>query len=171
MSLDPTVRRANIDGSLRQYVSDNLNSTFASGDGIDFGGGEHFDDTARAEWLQVRVLSAATPRNLWSPRLRDGGYAREMFHVLALNIFVRPGKQGTANSLRLQTLRDTVVNYFLPGTRIAVKDYAGDSTTIGYLFCDDIPVDQLSGVVEQEQELLQWSLTISMRWSEQWVTA
>ena len=168
MALHAEAKRANVEGSVRHYVVSNLSATFTSGDAIDLGGGEKFDDTLYAEWLQVRLLEQAAPRGMESPRLREGHYGRELWHLLNLNIFVRPGKLTTFNSLRLQTLRDTVLAFFTPGTRVAVKDYAGDSQTLGYLYCERADRDGPVADPQRENELLQWQLLIAMRWSETW---
>jgi len=86
--------------------------------------------------------------------------------MLNLNIFIRPAKLGTLSTLRLQTLRDTVLVYFRPLTKIRVKDYAGDSATIGNLLMQTIAADRLVMAPTREQELLQWNLTLAFRWSE-----
>lgn len=164
--LEATAKLANLEGSIRQYVSDNLAATFSSGAAIDYGSGEPFLDVSRSEWLQVRLLDSARPKNLEGPRGPDGNFARELFVMLNLNIFIRPAKLSTLNSLRLQTLRDTVRVYFTHPTRIRVKDYAGDSSTLGYLICHDVEADRQISDPAKEQELLQWNMIISLRWSE-----
>jgi len=161
---------ANIEGSLRQYIVDNLSGTFSSGNAIDFGGGEPFDDTQHAEWLQVRLLEPARPDVMLGPRDPDGLLAREYFVMVNLNIFIRPAKVAIPNSLRLQTLRDIVVRYFTPNTKISVKDYAGDSATLGQLLLDRIDADRWVPQPTLQDQLLQWNFILSFRWIERWET-
>lgn len=177
MALQANAKLANIEGSLRQYVNSTLGATFSSGAAIDWGGGEPFLDTDYAEWLQMRLLDPARPDHLIGPRSAGGFYAREMFHMLALNIFVRPAKLATFNSLRLHTLRDTVVGVFTPLTAIPVLDYAGSSAALGHLVVDAFDADHAisSGVrvgpdggEVREVELQQWTLTVALRWVEEW---
>lgn len=175
MPLNPDAKMANIEGSLRQYIATKLNATFSSGNAVDYGGGEPFDDTAYSEWLQVRLLDPARPRSMMGPRVgalitSEPYFGREMFHMLNLNIFVRPAKLSTANSLRLQTLRDTVMGFFMPLQQIAVVNYAGASTSLGNLVVDAIVVDRSirAPTPGGENELLQWNLLLSLRWMESW---
>lgn len=168
-NLDPTARAANIVGSLREYIANQLGSTFSSGAAIDFGGGEPFDDKTYAEWIQVRILDPARPPRMAGPRAPGGVFGRELFHMLNLNIFVRPRKLATPNSLRLQSLRDTVVAYFVPNARIPVRDYQSDTATLGHLMVFELDADRQI-LDENETELLQWNLLVSLRWSECWVT-
>lgn len=170
MTLNADAKIANIEGSLRQYVATNLAGTFSAGVAIDYGSGEPFDDTAYSEWLQVRLLDPARPASMMGPRSTGSTfpYGRDMFHVLSLNIFVRPAKLTTANSLRLQTLRDTVIGFFTPLTVIAITDYADASAALGNIVVDTIAVDRLISSPARENELLQWNLMLSLRWHESW---
>lgn len=175
MPLNPDAKIANIEGSLRQYVDTKLAATFSSGAAIDYGGGEPFDDTAYSEWLQVRLLDPARPVSMMGPRLgalvtSEPYFGREMFHMLNLNIFVRPAKLATANSLRVQTLRDTVMGFFMPMQQIAVADYADASAALGNLVVDAIAADRAirSPAPGGENELLQYTLLLSLRWTESW---
>ena len=168
-TLDPTAQAAVVHGSLREYVVTKLGATFSAHAAIDLGGGEPFDDKAYAEWLQVRVLDPARPARMDGPRMPEGYLGRELFHMLNLNIFVRPAKLATSNSLRLQVLRDTVVRFFVPNARILVKDYQSDSVTLGHLVVFEIDADRQI-LDEKENELLQWNLVVALRWSERWVT-
>ena len=162
-SLEASAKVANLEGSIRQYIADNLTATFST---IDYGSGQPFEDTVLSEWLQVRLLESARPVSMDGPRAPDGLLGRELFVMLNLNIFIRPAKLGTLSTLRLQTLRDTVLVYFRPLTKIRVKDYAGDSATIGNLLMQTIAADRLVMAPTREQELLQWNLTLAFRWSE-----
>lgn len=175
MPLNPDAKIANIEGSLRQYVNTKLATTFSSGVAIDYGGGEPFDDTAYSEWLQVRLLDPARPTSMMGPRVgalitAEPYFGREMFHMLNLNIFVRPAKLSTANSLRLQTLRDTVMGFFMPVQQIAVLDYADASASLGNLVVDTIAADRSirASAPGGENELLQWNIVLSLRWTESW---
>ena len=172
MPLNADAKIANVEGSLRDYVNTKLAATFSSGAAIDYGGGEPFDDTAYSEWLQVRLLDPARPASMMGPRLgalvtTEPYFGREMFHMLNLNVFVRPAKLATANSLRLQTLRDTVMGFFMPLQQIAVLDYASASASLGNLVVDTIVADRSIRAVG-ENELLQWNVLVSLRWTESW---
>ncbi len=59
----------------------------------------------------------------------------------------------------------------LPGqrARIPVKDYQSDSVTLGHLVVFEIDADRQI-LDEKENELLQWWLLVSLRWSEKWTT-
>lgn len=173
MAIQASAKMANIAGSIYAYVNTQLGSTFSSGAAIDYGGGVPFNDKAYDEWLQVRVLEPARPRQLLGPRApkatgdTDPPYGQELFHLLSLNIFVRHAALATVNFLRLQTLRDAVLNKFTVQTTIAVSDYAGDNSSLGNLVVEAIEVD---GPVHDPErtDLLQWHLGLTLRWVETW---
>lgn len=166
VELDPTAKAAVVHGSVRQYAHTHLASTFSAGAAIDYGG-EPFNDTQYAEWVQVRLMQPARPARMDGPRAPEGYFGRELFHMLSLNLFVRPAKLATPNSLRLQTLRDVVAAYFVPNTKIPVRDYADDSVTLGNLVVFETDADR-QVMNEREMELQQWNLMYSLRWSERW---
>ena len=164
--MDNTARRANVEGSIREHVRVMLASTFGSDYGaIDYGGGEPFDDTQFAEWLQVRFLERAQH---FVGHANTTQMGRAYFVMLNLNIFVRPAKLATLNTLRLTTLADSVRDVFQPTQRIEVKNYAGDSASLGHLIVDDHERDSAVTPAEREQELQQWNLVVSLRWTELW---
>lgn len=174
MTLYADAKLANIEGSLRQYVVNTLGTTFSSGAAIDVGGGEPFDDTAYSEWLQVRLLEPVRPATRWGPRGIDTlattpPMARHVYYLLNLNIFVRPAKLSPPSSLRLQTLRDTVLAQVLPGTVVEVRDYAGSQAILGGVIVDDLDRDWLVLLPPQEQELLQWNIVVRFTWVERWL--
>lgn len=169
MALSADAKIANVEGSIREYVSTNLSSTFPSA--IDYGGGQAFSDASLSEWLRVRLLAPARSPEMTGPFGHDGKRAREMFHLLALNIFIRPAKLATLNTLRLPTLRDTVAQYFEEGTTILVKDYGADSGTIGNLFSVGFDLDQSIIDPGREAEILNWALIVALRWAETWTAA
>jgi hypothetical protein len=197
VALYPDAKWANVEGSLRQYVQTQLGSTFqgvVAGDRIDFGGGPAFQDSALPEWLQVRLMEPARPSVLDGPRgsggtktvvvdigagpqtweVGDGStppYAREMYHMLNLNIFVRPAKLATLNSLRLATLRDAVVAKFIPPRVIPATDYAGGAGLMGNMVVAGIDADRPIPNPEREHELLQHNIVVALRWTETWTTS
>ncbi len=175
MTQQATAKIANVKGSIQQYIATQLAATFAlpTGD-IDYGGGVDFADSVLTWWLQVRLLEPARSEDGVGPRApksatdSDHPYGREMYHLLNLNIFVRPRKLSPRNNVKLETLRDTVVDKFVPvSTRIEVKNYSGDSASLGYLVVEALDADRpVSDVTEPE--LLQWNLVIALRWTEMW---
>lgn len=175
MALQATAQVANVAGAIQKYVNDQLAATFPNA--IDFGGGIDFTDASLVEWLQVRLLEPARPDDGIGPRAPKGAsdsdnpYGREMFHLLNLNIFVRPKKLAVASrsNLRLWTLRDTVVGKFTPvSSKIEVKNYAGDSASLGYLVVEALDADRPVSDPGKEPELLQHNIVVAFRWTEQW---
>lgn len=171
MALDPNAKLANIEGALRDYTATQLGSTFPVAQ-LDFEG-EPFDETAVDEWLQCRLLEPARPNVMAGPRApaSDGTtvnrFGQQLFHFWNLNVFVRP--RGQTNSLRLNTLRDTVMGAFMPNTVIAVTDVAGGTGSLGKLIVDTFERDaRVPTLPVTQDQLLQWSLLVSLRWCETW---
>lgn len=174
MGYQAGAKLANVVGSVQAYINTHLATTFPSA--IDFGGGMEFSDVSKAFWLQVRLLEPARPEEMIGPRApkgvldEDNPFGREMFHLINLNIFVRPKMLSPRNNLKLWQLRDVVVNKFMPVlSLIEVKNYTGDSASLGYLIVEALDADRpVPGDVGQEAELLQHNLVVSCRWHEFW---
>jgi len=171
MPLHESAKTANVVGSLQVYLTAEL-AAFS----LDFGGGIPFQDGDLTEWLQIRALEPVRPAVLAGPYAGRGGEqdpdARggEMFWLLNVNCFVRPAKMSPPNNLRLWTIRDLAAAPLMPGTRIAVKDHAGEAETIGYLFVDEILADQPVAAPDRP-DVLQHNLAFALRWAETWVVS
>ena len=172
--LHESAKSANVVGSLQKYIQDELAGSLLDSSGIDYGGGIPFQDTNRAEWIQVRVPGVARPDALIGPYVHRAGEnepdarGRIVYWMLNINCFVRPAKQASRNNLRLWTLRDVVTGVFREGAVIPVKDHAGEGETIGYLFLDDIADDR--PILDPEQkDIEQHRLLFSFQWGESWV--
>ena len=168
MALDPEAKAGNIKGSIKQYVSTALAATFVAAR-IDYGGGVQFSDAGLPEWLQVRVLEPARPATGLGPFDGAGHFARDIYWVVNLNIFVRPAQQATLNNLRLDVLRDAVLAAFSEQTILPVSDYLGTSGALGNLVVFDVLRDAPVVDEERKAELLQHSLAVACRWRESWV--
>ena len=169
MPLDENAKQVNVIGSVQEYfdaeLSDVLNSSAPS---IDFGGGMPFKDDRLEKWIQVRMLAPARPEILSGPFSTGGKRGQELFWVLNVNLFVRPGKLSPFTNLALPGLRDLVIDRLMPGRSITVKDYGGEGETIGYLIVKDIMEDRAI-YDPQRTELLQHNLVVLLRWTETWL--
>lgn len=168
MPLDPEAKAGNVKGSIQQYVDTSLSALFPGG-AIDYGGGLPFSDATRAEWLQVRVLGPARPAALDGPRDQRGHFAREVFWVVNLNLFVRPAQQTVRNNLRLEALRDAVLAVFAEQIIIPVTDYLGTSGALGNLVITEILRDQPVVDEARKAELIQHHVSCACRWVESWL--
>jgi hypothetical protein len=170
--LHPSAQAVNVVGSIQHYfdeqVSDVLNSSQSI---IDYGGGQAFRDTNLPEWLQLRTMAAvAIGDDSYAPRTEDSeptDRAREVYWLVNVNCFVRPGLVVPIDNLRLWRMRDTVLTAMRVGLRIPVKDYAGASTTLGFLFVTEVLEDR--AIQDPARiELVQHNLVFALRWSETW---
>jgi len=166
----PSGKIAVIKGSIFKYIEDSLRPVFGTG-AIDYGGGAPFNDASLSYWLQPRVMEPARPTTLIGPTSEGNLFGREMYHMLNLNIFVRPAKVSPSNRFQLETLRDATIPYFQYPSRIPVRDYSTDSATIGNLVAYDIIADRPVPAPDKEQELLQWNMVVALRWTEEWLTS
>lgn len=177
MGLDQNAKAGNVVGSVQQYFQDSLGDVLnSSNPAIDYGGGMPFQDINLEQWVQVRVMGFARP--VWGlgpfahrtgPTGSADARGQEGFWLLNVNCFVRPQRTGNATlyNLAIWRLRDTVLSAFMPGTRIAAKDYLGTQETIGYLFVDSLMEDRPVQDPGRE-ELLQHNLVFLLRWTETW---
>lgn len=180
MALDENAKAANVVGSLQQYVNDTLSDVLnSSRSSIDYGGGLPFDDESLDQWVQFRVMAPVRPMRLMGPFAARAGSdvdarGQELLWVLNVNCFVRIQQKANPgfSNLAIWTLRDTVINYLMPGTRIVVKDYSDPTQsggeTLGYLFVDEIMEDRAL-YDPARTELLQHNLVFGLRWTETWV--
>lgn len=178
--LHETAKQANVVGSLYKYVTDELGDVLSSSaalmttPAIDYGGGAGFSDESYAEWIQVRPLGMARPAAMMGPYAHRVGEqdpnARggEGFWLLNVNCFVRPARIEPQDFLRLWKLVDTVKAPLMPGSRVVVKDHAGEGETVGYLFVDEIMEDRPVSDPERA-DLEQHNLVFALRWVETWV--
>ena len=169
MPLNENAKAANIIGSVQQYFNDSLAAVLNSSQpSIDYGGGQAFKDDILDQWVQVRMLAPARPAVLSGPFAPGGVRGQELRWILNVNCFVRPGKVIPFTNLKIWQLRDLVIERFMPGTLITVKDYDGTQETIGYLFVDTI-MDDRAMYDPERTELLQHNLVFLLRWTETWV--
>lgn len=178
MGLDQNAHAANVVGSVQQFFQDSLGDVLnSSAPAIDYGGGMPFQDLQLAQWVQVRVMAFARPvwgQGPFAERATGGdpgSRGQEGLWLLNVNCFVRPQRTGnvTLDNLAIWRLRDTVLGAFMPGTRLAVKDYVGTQETIGYLFIDSLMEDR-EVQDPNRPELLQHNLVFAIRWTETWST-
>lgn len=179
MALDENAKSANVVGSIQRYLHDALADVLnSSAPALDFGGGMAFQDTALAEWVQIRTMGVARP-DTWSGPFAgraSGGFpdtrGQELLWLLNVNCFVRPEPQRSGfSNLRIYQVRDLVLEALAVGTRIRVKDYTDPSTlgqeTVGYLFVHEVmadrPIDEPT-----RTELVQHNLVFALRWLETW---
>ena len=175
MPLHESAKAANVVGSLQAYVNTELADVLnSSAPAIDYGGGLPFQDSELEEWVQVRAIGPARPAGMAGPYAHRAGESDpdarggELFWVLNVNCFVRPVKLASPNNLRAWTLRDMVLGILAPGTRVTVKDHAGQGETLGYLFVDDIMDDRALPDMGRP-DVVQHNLVFALRWVETWV--
>lgn len=132
VTLDPTARRRNVEGSWFVYAQAALSPTF--GEAIDYRG-LPFDETRLAEWCEVWLAGpayAAVGR-----RVSASARAQGVVYMPQVNIFVRtrgvPPSVPPPSAYRLAELRDGVAAALKDGVVIEVRDYAGDQSEIGKL--------------------------------------
>src|SRR5262245_14475866 len=174
MALDESAKAANIIGSIQQYVKDELADVLnSSRSAIDYGGGLPFRDDDLDQWIQVRVMGKTQPhymgltgaRSMWEgPYTVDSDRGREVYWLLNINCFVRPAKASVFSNLQIHTLRDLVSDAFSVGNLLPVKDYSGTGETIGNMFIYDV-IEDRPMVDPTREELLQYNLVFSLRWS------
>lgn len=175
MANRPESKWENFVKSWNEYVRAQLGATFQdrrAGDLIEYEG-VPFDDAGKKEWLSAHLLEPIRPTTGAFRRVSttvDASLRGQALIVLAqLNVFVRPALQAASvRAFRLHTLRDTVLNVFQEHTLIAVKDYAGDSTTLGNFVVDRINLDRQVTDPAVREELRQHVLGIEMRWLDRW---
>lgn len=178
MALDENAKAANIAGSVQQYFQDQLGDVLnSSAPAIDYGGGMPFNDAGLDQWVQVRLIAPARPERLSGPfASRAGGdfnaRGQELYWVLNVNCFVRPANMVPFTNLSLWRVRDLVIEPFMPGKTIPVKDYqdilSTGGETIGQLFVSSIMEDRAVDDPARP-ELFQHNLVFLLRWTETWV--
>jgi hypothetical protein len=162
-------------GSVQQYVEDRLGNVLnTSRSAIDFGAGASFKDADLDQWIQVTMLGPTQPGYIGQIAGRlgdaytvDGNRGREMYWLVNVNCFVRPGVTTVFSNLQIWQLRDAVFDAFSVGKLITVKDYVGTGETIGNLFVHDLMSERR--ITDPERvELVQHNLLFALRWTETW---
>jgi hypothetical protein len=162
MGIKTSSQLANLQRSLDTYFATELSTYQIDWEGVPF------NDSELAEWLQPRLLEPVRRAELFYRQVsgEDRGQGIELFYNV--NIFIRPRKFVPVNPYRLAQLRDTVLNVFTESTRIWVRDYEGDLTSMGTLTVHAIATDRRVVDPRLSDELLQWNLTPVLRWIESW---
>jgi hypothetical protein len=164
-ALYPSARLANLKRSFDVFVDATLGPSFP---GRINWAGIPYDESGPYEWIEPWLMG---------PARDDTGYGREIesrvvgqivTYMPQINIFVRPSKlpEEIATLHRLQLLRDIVAEELSPRRLIAIKDYGGDLSTVGYFILDRINLDQEIPLGSVE-DLRQWSYSINARWIEE----
>ena len=159
----------NLERSFDAFVDEAFAATFSAANnaGINYRGAG-FDEGTLKEWIEPWLLGPARPDDGFGREVRPGVRARLVVPTLQINIFVRPSMQ-TATIHRLAQLRDLVVAAMPEGRVVRVRDYAGDSGTIGGLILDRVTLDQEIPAPggAGAQDLRQWAYSITARWTEE----
>lgn len=170
-SLSPTAKLANLKRSFDVYVAANIEQYFQPPDGGINWQGVRFEESGFKEWAEPEVLG---PARLGVGRAHNSTERIGATRVIAqVHIFNRPAAPRADGTLppahRIHQLRDAVAGAMPEGSVIAVKDYEGDVSTIGYLIARRVSMDARVAAQELE-DLQQWTYAVECEWTEEYTS-